>query len=292
MARSRIAARACPLICLIGLLPVLFSAAVAGQESEFPFALGRLGDTQTGPYVQSGPAVVKLVLRLAGEEEYTSEQATALAEALTVLLGGDVPPGTLLQVSKDLLAAMSPADLLSTLDELGQRILDGEPPGQVANDLLERGSGKDGHPGSGHGKPDVSGKGNDEKDEDVDDEDADLDDEDKDDDPGNGHGKPDTPGKGNDENDKDVDNEDADLDDDDPGNGHGKRDDPGTGTGDDDENLDDEDVDLDDDDEDLDDDDEDLDGEDDDGDDEDDPGSGHGKPDDPGNGKGKGNEKK
>ena len=220
MTRSRIVVRACSLICLIGLLPVLFSAAVAGQESQFPFALGRLGETQTGPYVQSGPAVVKILLRLAEDEGYTSDEATALADVLSALLSGDVPPGTLLQVSKDLLVAMSPADLLTTLDELGQRIVGGEPPGQVANDLLERGSGKDDSPGNGHGKPDDPGKGNDEDDEDVDDEDADLDDEDEDLD--------------DDDEDTDLDDEDTDLDDDhedDPGNGHGKPDDPGNGKG-------------------------------------------------------------
>ena len=207
---------------------------------------------------------MKILLRLAEDEEYTSDEATALADVLSALLSGDVPPGTLLQVSKDLLAAMSPADLLTTLDELGQRVLDGEPPGQVANDLLERGNGKDDHPGSGHGKPDVPGKGNEENDEDVDDEGADLDDEDETDDPSDGHGKPDKPGKGNGE-----DDEDEDLDDED-------------------EDLDDEDEDLDDDDEDEDLDDEDTDLDDD---DEDDPGNGHGKPDDPGNGKGKGKDK-
>jgi len=295
--------RNCLLVSFIGLATFVFAATLAAQEDDYPFALGRLGGTQTGPYVQSGPAVVKLVLRLAEEEEYTSEQATALAEALTVLLKGDLPPGTLLQASKELLAAMSPADLLVALDELGRRIMDGEPPGQVANDLLER--------GNGHGKPDTPGKGSgeDDEDEDLDDDDADLDDEDEADDPGNGHGKPDTPGKGSgeddedlDEDDEDLDNEDEDLDDEeeDLDDEDEDLDDEDEDLDDDDQDLDDEDEDLDDDDEDLDDDDEDLDDDDEDLDDEDqdlddededDPGNGHGKPDDPGHGKGKGKDK-
>jgi len=153
--------------CAVGLAVIAVSASAAGQEADYPFAFGTLTRTQSGPAVQSGPGVIQTLLRLAFNEEYTFEQADALAEAVGLLIGDDVPPGTILQVSKDLLAELTPTDLLSALEELGQRIIDGEPPGQVANDLLGRGNGN----GNGRDNHENNGNGNGPNgaDEDVDD---------------------------------------------------------------------------------------------------------------------------
>ena len=138
------------------LVIVATTLSVAAEDGGFPSAFGWVDGPHAGPNVQSGPAVVKLILRLAEEEGYTYAQSCALADALTLLLNNDVPPGIILNVSVELLEALSPADLLSTLGELGQRILAGEPPGQVANDLLERGN-AGGNSGGGNGNGNAGG---------------------------------------------------------------------------------------------------------------------------------------
>jgi len=189
-------------LCMIGILVGVFVLVAGAQEDGYPLALGRLGETQTGPYVQSGPAVVKILLRLAEEQEYTPAQATALADAVARLLGDEVPPGTILQVSKDLLETLSPDDMLAALDELGTRIMNDEPPGQVANELLGRGNAKKADPedegaSNGHacGKADfdedASDSGDPSENEDSGDEDEDVETGN-----GQGNGKPETKDKG------------------------------------------------------------------------------------------------
>jgi len=127
---------------------IALSAVVIAGDEGFPLAFGDPGSVQSGSHVQSGSGVVKALLRLAREGDYTSEQADALAEIVGILIESGVPPGTILQVSKTLLASLTPVELIATLEDLGQRISNGEPPGQAANQILERGNASHGNAGN------------------------------------------------------------------------------------------------------------------------------------------------
>jgi hypothetical protein len=151
---------------IAGVLGVALSFAVAAEEIVFPPAFATLGSTQTGSDVQSASGVIKTIHRLALDCGYTDAEADELVSAVGTLIDSDIPPGTLLQVAKALLPDLGAADLVIVLEELGQLILDGVPPGQAANQLLERGKGNGntgGIAGGGNGNGntgDIAGGGN------------------------------------------------------------------------------------------------------------------------------------
>ena len=151
---------------IAGVLGVALSFAVAAEEIVFPPAFATLGSTQTGSDVQSASGVIKTIHRLALDCGYTDAEADELVSAVGTLIDSDIPPGALLQVAKALLPDLGAADLVIVLGELGQLILDGVPPGQAANQLLERGKGNGntgGIAGGGNGNGntgDIAGGGN------------------------------------------------------------------------------------------------------------------------------------
>ena len=143
-------------VCIAAIIGLVVSVAVAAEEGDFPLVFASMAQVQSGPNVQSASGVITTLHRLALEEGYTDAEADALVAALRVLLDSNVPPGTILHVSRELLSDLSAADLLTTLEELGQLIDGGMPPGQAANQILERGNGNS---GSGNGNSGDNGGG-------------------------------------------------------------------------------------------------------------------------------------
>jgi len=143
------------LICVLSIVAATLSFGAVAKAGGFPLALAELGDVQTGSEVQTASGVIKTLLRLALEEEYPPETVDALAEVVGRLIGEGIPPGTILQVSRSLLESLAPTDLFTALEELGAQISAGEPPGQAANKILERGNAKNDaetSPGNGNGE--------------------------------------------------------------------------------------------------------------------------------------------
>jgi hypothetical protein len=139
--------------CIIGVMGLAVSVAVAAEEGGFPLTFATLGGVQTGSGEPSAVGVIATLYRLALEEGYTDAEAEALLSTVGTLIESDIPPGTILHVSKGLFSDLSAADLLIALEKLGELILiDGVPPGQAANQLLERGNGNTGdNAGGGNG---------------------------------------------------------------------------------------------------------------------------------------------
>jgi len=201
------------LLFAIALLMIVGLSALAGA-ADLPLAWGSGEPPVDGLAVQSASGVLQKLHSLALEADYTEDEADALAAALRVLIEDDVPPGTLLQVSKKLLPNLSESDLLSSLSELGQRIADGEAPGQVANEILNRGNARNGEAEGDDNGSNGNGKGlgkNKDMEEDENPtepvEDDALNNEDRDS-PSNSRGKPDTSSK-DDDKEMDADEEDA-----------------------------------------------------------------------------------
>jgi len=192
MGNARLVLRSRLIICIVGIVGIAISLVATAEDGDFQLVFATLSEVQTGSDVQSASGVIRTLYRLALEEGYTDIQADALMVAVAGLIASEIPPGTILQVSKQLLEDVTPDELLAKLAELEQRIADGESPGRVANDIL----------GRGNGNGNAGGNGN-EEDEDLDDEDEDLDDEDEnlndedDDDNGNGNGNGNAGGNGN-----------------------------------------------------------------------------------------------
>lgn len=135
----------CGLIaCIAGIVGLALSVAVAAGEGGFPLAFATQQNVQSGSNVQSASGVLKTLYRLALEEGYSEADAEDIVAAAARLIQiGSVPPGTILQVSKQLLLTDLPAaELIGLLEEIAQRIANGEPPGQVINEILTRGNGK------------------------------------------------------------------------------------------------------------------------------------------------------
>jgi len=160
------------IVCIAGIIGLAVSVAVAAEEGGFPLAFGTLGTVQSGSNVQSASGVIETLYRLALEEGYTDAEAEALIAAAGGLIDGDVPPGTLLHISRELLSDLDAAELLTTLEELEQLIAEGVPPGQAANEILERGNGNNGN-GNSNDYNDDNGNGNGSSDDDDDDDDDD-----------------------------------------------------------------------------------------------------------------------
>ena len=147
MPSARSVLRSGLIVCIAGIIGLAVSATVAAEETGFPFAFGTLADVQTA----SG--VINIICRLAVLEDYTDAELEALVAAIGGLIDSDVPvpPGIVLRVSRQLLSELTPEDLLIRLEELGERIANGEPPGQVANEILRRGNGNSGNNGGNAG---------------------------------------------------------------------------------------------------------------------------------------------
>ena len=126
-----------------GIAALALSVVGTADEGDFSLASAILGDVPTDSDVQSASGVIKTLHRLALEEGYADGELDALANTLVDLIADGIPPGTLLQVAKQLLSDLSAGDLVSTLEQVGERIAAGEPPGQVANEILGRGNAKE-----------------------------------------------------------------------------------------------------------------------------------------------------
>jgi len=125
-------------------LAMIVGLSISASAADFPLAWGTTESTEDGSSVQSASGVVQTLYDLALEADYTHEEAETLASTVRTLIGDGIPPGTLLQVSRKLLLDLSAPELVSSLAELGERIADGEAPGQVANEILDRGSARNG----------------------------------------------------------------------------------------------------------------------------------------------------
>jgi hypothetical protein len=151
------------IVCIAGAVGIAVSVAVAAGEGGFPLALATPGSVQSGSQVQSASGVLKTLYRLALDADYTEADAEDIVAAAARLIEtGSIPPGLILQVSRQFLSDLTAAELIGLLEEIAQRIADGEPPGQVVNDIVERGNGKyqvrRGHGNNSEG--DARGRGN------------------------------------------------------------------------------------------------------------------------------------
>jgi hypothetical protein len=131
------------IVCIAGIVGLAVSAAVAAGEGGFPLAFATAGNVQSGSHVQSASGVLKTLHRLALDADYTEAEAEALVAAAARLIEtGGIPPGIILVVSRQLVSGMTAEQLIETLEEIARRIAGGEPPGQVVNEILTRGNGK------------------------------------------------------------------------------------------------------------------------------------------------------
>jgi hypothetical protein len=152
MSNLRCGARRALIWCIISMMGLAVSVAVTAEEGGFPLAFATLGGVQTGSGEPSAVGVVTTLYHLALADGYTDDQMEVFLDLIGRLIDDGVPPGTILHVSKGLLSDPSAPDLVTALERLGELILvDGVPPGQAANQLLERGNGNSG---------DIAGGGN------------------------------------------------------------------------------------------------------------------------------------
>lgn len=154
------------IVCIAGIVGLAVSLAAAAGEGGFPLAFATPGSVQSGSNVQSASGVLKTLYRLA-LENYENAEAEALVAAAARLIESGMPPGVILQISRQLLSELTAVELISLLEEIARRIAGGEPPGQVVNDILERGNGaykvRRGHGNNSEG--DTRGRGNNNEDD-------------------------------------------------------------------------------------------------------------------------------
>jgi len=159
MSNRQLGLRSALICCIIGIIGLAVSVAVAAAEGGFPLAFGTPGGVQTGSGEPSAVGVVTTLHHLALANDYTDDQMEAFGDLIERLIDGGVPPGILLQVSKKLLSERDPDAFLSMLEQLGQDIAAGTPPGQAANAILEKGGGN-GNGNTGDNAGGGNGNGN------------------------------------------------------------------------------------------------------------------------------------
>lgn len=130
------------IVCIAGIVGLAVSLAAAAGEGGFPLALATAGNVQSGSNVQSASGVLKTLYRLALENYENAEAEALVAAAARLIETGGIPPGIILVVSRQLVSVMTAEQLIETLEEIARRIAGGEPAGQVVNEILTRGNGK------------------------------------------------------------------------------------------------------------------------------------------------------
>ena len=130
------------IVCIAGIVGLAVSLAAAAGEGGFPLAFATPGSVQSGSNVQSASGVLKTLYRLALENYENAEAEALVAAAARLIETGGIPPGIILVVSRQLVSGMTAEQLIETLEEIARRIAGGEPPGQVVNEILTRGNGK------------------------------------------------------------------------------------------------------------------------------------------------------